>query len=54
MDLLGEIGGVIEIGFILIGVLLIPFNYNLAKIMILKDFFLEGEHHERSTVYMTF
>jgi hypothetical protein len=54
MDLLGEIGGLIEIGFIIAAVILIPFNYNLSKIMILKDFFLEGDHHDKSTIYMTF
>jgi hypothetical protein len=54
MDLLGEIGGLIEAVMIMVAVLLIPFNYNLGKIMILKDFFTQGDHHEKSTVYMSF
>jgi hypothetical protein len=41
---LGEVGGLIEIVFIIAGIFLVPFNYNLSKIMILKDFVPIGNH----------
>jgi hypothetical protein len=54
LDVLGEAGGIIEILFILAGILLIPFNYNLNKIIILKDFISQGDHIQMSKAYMTF
>jgi hypothetical protein len=44
MDVLGDIGGLIEVLKIILMVVLIPFNYNLNKINILKDFIHTGAH----------
>ena len=54
LDVFGEVGGLIEILFIIVGLMLTPFNYNLSKIMILKDFIPQGDHVHMSKTYMTF
>ena len=54
MDVIGDIGGIIEVIQILATIMMIPFNYNLSKIMILKDFIPQGDHVHMSKTYMTF
>jgi hypothetical protein len=54
MDVFGDIGGIIEVIQILATIMMIPFNYNLSKIMILKDFIPQGDHVHMSKTYMTF
>lgn len=53
MELLGEVGGLIEMIGLLAVFLLIPFNYNLNKIMFLKDFVKKGDHQQMSKLSLS-
>lgn len=53
MDVIGEVGGLVEGVKLLILVLLIPVNYNLNSIQIIKDFIPTGEHQGKSTVHIS-
>jgi hypothetical protein len=44
MDVLGDIGGLIEALKIILIIVLIPFNYNLTNITMIKDFISKGSH----------
>ena len=44
VDVIGEVGGLVEGVKLLLIVLLIPINYNLNSISIMKDFMSGGKH----------
>ena len=48
MDVIGDTGGLIEIIFIVFGFFLIPINYNISGIKMLKQYVLNGQHQKMS------
>jgi hypothetical protein len=44
MDVLGDAGGMLEAVLVILATLLIPLNYNLTAISMLKEYFQKGEH----------
>jgi hypothetical protein len=48
MDVLGDIGGLLEAFKIIFMLILIPFNYNISNITMIRDFISKGYHQKAS------
>ena len=53
LDVLGYVGGVLEIGGMFICFIIIPFKYNLTKVRLLMDY-LPSHHEKVRTTQVTF
>ena len=54
MDVFGDIGGIIELAFLVAHWLLLPVNYNIAGIQMLKKYVNQGKHLQMSDLVLSF